>query len=126
MTLLYKALRLQVIYKSYNPFYIVELCKYNSNVSILSSIIYRELFKYSLLTDNIFIEEFHYTFYIFLLKGPNFHLFKYIFLYNSQVLEFKTGWRHKYNIHYYLLPQGRLLYKIYCFFFLSQLLFLIL
>ena len=46
-----------MIYGSYNPFNIVELYKRSYNISILSSAIYRELPKYSLLVDNIFIES---------------------------------------------------------------------
>ena len=61
-----KALPLQVVYRSYNPLNIIELRKRSGNISILSSAIYRELSKYSLLADNIFIEELRYTLYIFI------------------------------------------------------------
>ena len=91
IALLYKALYLQVIYKNYNPFYIIELCKYSSNISIFFTTIYRELFKYSLLADNIFIEKLYYTLYIFILKGLSFHLSRYILLSNSQVSKSKTA-----------------------------------
>ena len=72
-----------MIYGSYNPFYIIELRKYSGNISILSATIYRELSKYSLLVDNVFIEELRYTFHIFILKGPSFYLSRYVFLSNS-------------------------------------------
>jgi len=88
-----------VIYKSYNSFNIVELYKYSSNISIFSSTIYRELFKYFLLADNVFIKELCYTFYIFILKGLSFHLFKYIFLSNSQVSKSETVWRYECDVH---------------------------
>jgi len=83
MASLYKALYLRVIYRNYNPLNIVELYKHSGNISILSSTIYRELFKYSLLADDIFIEELRYTFYIFILKGLSFHPSRYIFSSNS-------------------------------------------
>jgi hypothetical protein len=83
MTLLYKALRLWVIYRSYNPLNIIELYKYSSNISILSSTIYRELPEHSLLVDDVFIEELCYAFYILILKGPSFYLSRYILLSNG-------------------------------------------
>jgi len=83
MASLYKALCLQVIYKNHNPLNVIELRKHSSNISILSSTIYRELFKYSPSADNVFIEELRYTFRIFIPKGPSFYLSKYIFLSNS-------------------------------------------
>jgi len=64
-------------------FYTIELYKRSGNISILSFTVYRKLFKYSLLADNILIEELRYAFYIFLLKGPSFYLSRYIFLYNG-------------------------------------------
>ena len=79
-----------MVYRSHNPLNIIELRKHSSNVSILSSTIYKELSEYSLLADNVFIEELYYTFYIFILKGLSFYLSKYILLSNSQVLESKT------------------------------------
>ena len=83
MASLNKALPLRVVYGSYNPLNIVELHEHSSNVSILSSTIYRELSKYSLLVNNVFIEEPRYTFYILILKGPSFYLSGYILLSNS-------------------------------------------
>ena len=80
-----------MVYKSYNPLNIIELYKRSSNISILSSTIYRELSKYSLLADNVFIEELCYTLYILILKGPSFYLSRYILLSNSQVSESKTA-----------------------------------
>ena len=68
----------------------MELRERSSNISVLSSTIYRELPKYSLLADNIFIEELCYTFYILILKGLSFYLSRYILLSNSQVLEPET------------------------------------
>ena len=91
MASLNKALPLRVVYGSYNPLNIIELRKYSSNISILSSTIYRELSKYSLLADNVFIEELYYTLYILIPKGPSFHLSGYALLSNSQVLESKTA-----------------------------------
>ena len=78
-----KALPLRVVYGSYNPLNIIELRKRSSNISILSSSIYRELSKYSLLADNVLIEELCYTFRVFILKGLSFHLSRYIFLSNN-------------------------------------------
>jgi len=121
MTSLYKALRLWVICGSHNPFNIIELRERSGNVSILSSTIYRELSEHSPSADNIFVEELCYTFYILIPKGLGFHPFRYILLSNGQVLEPKTVWRYKHNVHHYLLPQGGLLYRVYYFFFLSQL-----
>jgi len=72
-----------VIYKNYNPLDIVELCEYSGNISILSSTIYRELFEYSLLADNVFVEELCYAFRIFILKGLSFHPSRYIFSSNG-------------------------------------------
>ena len=72
-----------MIYKSYNPLNIIELRERSSNISILSSTIYRELPEYSLLADNVFIEELYYTFYILILKGLSFYLSRYILLSNS-------------------------------------------
>ena len=83
MASLNKALPLRVVYGSYNPLNIVELRERSSNISILSSTIYRELSKYSLLVDNVFIEELCYTLYILILKGPSFHLSRYVLLSNS-------------------------------------------
>ena len=80
-----------MVYGSYNPLNIIELCKRNSNISILSSTIYRELSKYSLLVNNVFIEEPRYAFYILILKGLSFRLSRYILLSNSQVLESKAA-----------------------------------
>ena len=87
MASLNKALPLRVVCGSYNPLNIIELHKRSGNISILSSTIYRELSKYSLLVDNVFIEELYYTFYILILKGLSFYLSRYILLSNSQVLE---------------------------------------
>ena len=67
MASLNKALPLQVVCGSYNPLNIIELRKRSSNISILFSTIYRELSKYSLLVDNVFIEELCYTLYLLLL-----------------------------------------------------------
>ena len=72
-----------MVYGSYNPFNIIELYKRSSNISILSSTIYRELSKYSLLVDNIFIEELRYTPYIFIPMGLSFYLSRNILLSNS-------------------------------------------
>ena len=72
-----------MVYGSYNPLNIVELRERSSNISILSSTIYRELSKYSLLADNVFIEELYYTLYILILKGLSFYLSRYILLSNS-------------------------------------------
>ena len=72
-----------MVYGSHNPLNIVELRERSSNVSILSSTVYRELSKYSLLADNVFIEELRYTPYIFILKGLSFYLSRYILLSNS-------------------------------------------
>ena len=83
MASLDKALPLQVVYGSYNPLDIVELRKRSSNISILSSTIYRELSKHSLLVDNVFIKELYYTFYILILKGLSFYLSRYVLLSNS-------------------------------------------
>ena len=83
MASLDKALPLQVVYGSYNPLNIIELRERSSNVSILSSTIYRELSKYSLLANNVFIEEPRYTFYILILKGLSFYLSRYILLSNG-------------------------------------------
>ena len=83
MALFNKALPLQVVCGSYNPLNIIELYKRSSNISILSSTIYRELSKYSLLVNNVFIEEPRYTFYILILKGLSFRLSRYILLSNS-------------------------------------------
>ena len=83
MASLNKALPLRVVYGSYNPLNIVELRKRSSNISILSSTIYRELSKYSLLANDIFVEEPRYTFYILILKSPSFYLSRYILLSNS-------------------------------------------
>ena len=83
MASLNKALSLRVVYGSYNPLNIIELRERNSNISILSSTIYRELSKYSLLVDNVFIEELCYTLYIFIPKGSSFYLSGYILLSNS-------------------------------------------
>ena len=91
MASLNKALPLRVVYGSYNPLNIIELRKRSSNISILSSTIYRELSKYSLLADNVFIEELYYTLYILILKGLSFYLSRYILLSNSQVSESKTA-----------------------------------
>jgi len=121
MTSLYKALRLWVIYGSHNPLDVIELRERSGNISILSSTIYRELSEHSLLADNVFVEELCYTFHILILKGLGFHPSRYILLSNSQVSEPKMVWRHKHNIHRYLLPQGGLLYRVHRFFFLSQL-----
>ena len=93
-----------MIYKSYNPLNIIELREYSSNISILSSTIYRELSEYSLLANDIFIEEPHYAFYILIPKGLSFRLSRYTLLSNSQVLESETAWRHKRNVYRYLLP----------------------
>ena len=76
-----------MVYGSYNPLNIIELRERSSNISILSSTIYRELSEYSLLVNNIFIEEPRYTFYILILKGLSLHLSGYILLSNSQVSE---------------------------------------
>ena len=78
-----KALPLRVIYGSHNPLNVVELREYSGNISILSSTIYRELSKYSLLANNVFIEEPYYTFYILILKGLSFYLSGYTLLSNS-------------------------------------------
>jgi len=110
MALLYKALRLRVIYRNYNPLDVVELREHSGNINILSSTIYRELFKYSLLADNVFIEELRYAFYIFILKGLSFYLSRYIFLSNSQVSKSETVWRHERDIYCHLLPQSKLPY----------------
>ena len=83
MASLDKALPLRVVYGSYNPLNIIELRKRSSNISILSSTIYRELSKYSLLADNVFIEELCYTLYILILKSLSFYLSRYILLSNS-------------------------------------------
>ena len=83
MALLNKTLPLRGVYRSYNPLNIIELRKRSGNISILSSTIYRELFKYSLLVDNVFIEELYYIPYIFILKGLSFYLSGYILLSNS-------------------------------------------
>ena len=91
MASLNEALPLRVVYGSYNPLDIVELHKHSSDISILSSTIYRELSEYSLLVDNVFIEELYYTLCILILKGPSFYLSGYILLSNSQVLESKTA-----------------------------------
>ena len=91
MASLNKALPLRVVYRSYNPLNIIELRKRSSDISILSSTIYRELSKYSLLTNNVFIEEPYYISYILILKGLSLHLSGYILLSNSQVLESKTA-----------------------------------
>ena len=72
-----------MVYGSYNPLDIIELRERSSNISILSSTIYRELSEYSLLVNNVFIEEPRYAFYILILKGPSFHLSGYILLSNS-------------------------------------------
>ena len=72
-----------MVYGSYNPLNIIELHKRSSNISILSSTIYRELSEYSLLVNNVFIEEPYYTFYILILKGLSFRLSRYILLSNS-------------------------------------------
>ena len=72
-----------MVYGSYNPLNIIELRERSSNISILSSTIYRELSEYSLLADNVLIEELYYTFRIFILKGPSFYLSRYILLSNS-------------------------------------------
>ena len=72
-----------MVYGSYNPLNIIELRERSSNVSILSSTIYRELSKYSLLVNNVFIEEPRYTFYILILKGLSFRLSGYTLLSNS-------------------------------------------
>ena len=83
MASLNKALPLWVVYGSYNPLNVIELREYSGNISILSSTIYRELSKYSLLADNVFIEELRYTPYIFILKGLSLYLSRYILLSNS-------------------------------------------
>ena len=83
MTSLYKALPLRVVCGSYNPLDVIELRKRSGNISILSSTIYRELSKQSLLADNVFVEELCYTFYILILKGPSFYLPRYVLLSNS-------------------------------------------
>ena len=83
MASLNKALPLRVVCGSYNPLNIIELRKRSSDVSILSSTIYRELSEYSLLADNVFIEELCYTLNIPILKGPSFYLSGYILLSNS-------------------------------------------
>ena len=83
MASLNKALPLRVVCGSYNPLDIIELRERSSNISILSSTIYRELSKYSLLANNVFIEEPRYTFYILILKGLSFYLSGYILLSNS-------------------------------------------
>ena len=72
-----------MVYGSYNPFNIIELRERSSNISILSSTIYRELSKYSLLVDNVFIEELCYTLYILILKGLSFYLSGHALLSNS-------------------------------------------
>ena len=72
-----------MVYRSHNPLDIVELRERSSNISILSSTIYRELSKYSLLVDNVFIEELYYTLYILILKGLSFYLSRYTLLSNS-------------------------------------------
>ena len=72
-----------MVYGSYNPLNIVELRERSSNISILSSTIYRELSKYSLLVNDVFIEEPRYTFYILIPKGLSFRLSGYILLSNS-------------------------------------------
>ena len=72
-----------MVYGSYNPLNIIELRERSSNISILSSTIYRELSEYSLLVNDVFIEEPRYTFYILILKGPSFYLSGYILLSNS-------------------------------------------
>ena len=91
MASLDKALPLRVVYGSYNPLNIVELRERSSNVSILSSTIYRELSEYSLLANNVFIEEPRYAFYILILKGLSFRLSRHILLSNSQVSESETA-----------------------------------
>ena len=90
MALLDKALPLRVVCGSYNPLNIIELRERSSDISILSSTIYRELSEYSLLADNVLIEELCYTPYIFIPKGLSFYLSGYILLSNGQVLEPKT------------------------------------
>ena len=72
-----------MVYGSYNPLNIIELRERSSNISILSSTIYRELSEYSLLVNNVFIEEPRYAFYILILKGPSFYLSRHILLSNS-------------------------------------------
>ena len=72
-----------MVYGSYNPLNIIELRERSSDISILSSTIYRELPEYSLLVDDVFIEELCYTLYILILKGLSFYLFGYILLSNS-------------------------------------------
>ena len=72
-----------MVYGSYNPLNIKELRERSSNISILSSTIYRELSKHPLLVDNVFIEELYYTFYILILKGLSFYLSRYVLLSNS-------------------------------------------
>ena len=72
-----------MVYGSYNPLNIVELRERSSNISILSSTIYREPSKYSLLANDVFIEEPRYAFYILILKGLSFRLSRYILLSNS-------------------------------------------
>ena len=104
MASLDEALPLRVVYRSYNSLDIIELREHSSNISILSSTIYRELSKYSLLANDVFVEEPRYAFYILILKGPSFRLSGYTLLSNSQVLESKTAWRYKRDIYYYLLP----------------------
>ena len=76
---------------SYNPLNIIELRERSSNISILSSTIYRELSEYSPLADNVFIEELYYTLYILIPKGLSFYLSRYTLLSNSQVSEPKTA-----------------------------------
>ena len=83
MASLNKALPLWVVCGSYNPLNIVELRKRSSNISILSSTIYRELSKYPLLVDNVFIEELYYTLCILILKGLSFYLSRHALLSNS-------------------------------------------
>ena len=72
-----------MVYRSYNPLDIIELRERSSNVSILSSTIYRELSKYSLSANNVFIEEPRYAFYILIPKGLSFYLSRYTLLSNS-------------------------------------------
>ena len=83
MASLDKALPLRVVYGSHNPLNIVELRERSSNISILSSTIYRELSKYSLLANNVFVEEPRYAFYILIPKGLSFYLSGYTLLSNS-------------------------------------------
>ena len=80
-----------MVYESHNPLNIVELRERSSNISILSSTIYRELSEYSLSANNVFVEEPRYTFYILILKGLSFYLSGYILLSNSQVSESETA-----------------------------------